>query len=56
MRNVVLSVLTGTVSLLWLALLVATDFNGLVIGVGLLAALVVIGRDQIDDLYGPRHG
>jgi len=43
MHGVVLSMAGLTCALLWLVLLVATSFNGVVVSGGLLGALYVIG-------------
>jgi len=49
-------VLTAMAAFAWLALLVATNFNGVVLGAGLLLALGVSDGRTRDRIYGRRHG
>ncbi|HEX8917660.1 MAG TPA: hypothetical protein VF898_04110 [Chloroflexota bacterium] len=50
-----LTTAAGVAALLWLILLIATDFNGLVIGAGLLGGLVAVDYSSPTDTHGQSH-
>lgn len=56
MKGMGLAVMTGIAACVWLALLVVTNFNGVVLGAGLLVALSLIDQGAGGSIYRRRHG